>query len=62
VQSESVELGWSDELTVCAVLPLHSAFHIACTWSNSKYEDVYIVQAYILGGGTEQVWGLPAPP
>ena len=44
VQSESVELrillSLSDELTVYTLLPLHRAFHVVRTWSNSKYEDI----------------------
>ena len=49
MQSESVELwillSWSDELTIYTLLLLHHAFHIACMWSNSKYEDINIVSS-----------------
>ena len=66
MQSESVQLrillSWSDELTIYT---LHHAFHVACAWPNSKYEDINEIlyrPSIVPGGGVEQVWGGSSPP
>ena len=65
MQSESVELwillSWSDELTL---LPLHRAFHIACVWPNSKYEDINEIlyrPSIVPGSGAETLPPLKPP-
>ena len=53
-----IQLNWSDELTIYTLLPLHRAFHVACAWSNSKYEDINEIlyrPSIVPGGGAEQV-------
>ena len=40
--------------TVYTLLPLHRAFHVACAWPNSKYEDINEIlyrPSIVPGGG-----------
>ena len=60
VQSElRILLSWSDELGIYSSA-LHRAFHEACAWPNSKYEDnneILYHPSIVPGSGTKQVWG-----
>ena len=68
VQSESVELDFTQqvsELTIYTLLPLH---HVARAWPNFRCEDINEIlyrPSIVPGGGAEQIWrgaGLQPPP